>query len=114
MHMRVFPGIISAQKVFFEEIPTCASLEPVEKGGASIGPGEAVESYESAALSIALDGRYAARISPIEGSASMTANCIQKLWAFMSEGQTIHFLGPQRSEFYQEVVKIAKEVCCNF
>ena len=63
MHMRVFPGIISAQKVFFEEIPTCASLEPVEKGGASAGPGEAVESYESTALSAALDGGYAARIS---------------------------------------------------
>ena len=32
--------------------------------------------------------------TPIKGSASMTANCIQKFWAFMSEGQTIHSLGP--------------------
>ena len=63
MHVRVFPGIISAQKVFFEEIPICTSLEPVEKGGASAGPGEAVESHESAALSTALDRGYAARIS---------------------------------------------------
>jgi len=52
--------------------------------------------------------------TPIEGSASTTANCIQKFRAFMSEGQTIHSSGPQRSEFYREVVKMAKEVCRDF
>ena len=64
MHVRVFLGIISAQKVFFEEIPTYASLEPVEKGGTSAGPGEAVKSCKSMAPSVVLDREYAAGISP--------------------------------------------------
>jgi len=63
MHVRVFPGIISAWKVFYEDIPTCAGLEPAEKGGANVGPGEAVESRKSAGPSAALDRGYAARIS---------------------------------------------------
>ena len=59
----MFPGIISARKVFYEDIPACASLEPAEKGGANAGPGEAVESCKSAGPSAALDGGYAAGIS---------------------------------------------------
>ena len=47
MCARVFPGIISAWKVFYEDIPACVSLEPVEKGGANAGLGEAVESCKS-------------------------------------------------------------------
>jgi len=61
--VRVFLGIISAQKVFYEDIPTCASLELVEKGGANAGPGEVVKSCKSAGPSAVLDGGYAARIS---------------------------------------------------
>jgi len=60
---RVFPGIISAQKVFYKDIPAYASLELVEKGGANVGLGEAVESCKSAGLSAVLDGGYAAGIS---------------------------------------------------
>ena len=60
---RVFPGIISARKVFFGDIPTCASLEPAEKGGANAGPGKEAESREIAGLGTALDGGYAAGTS---------------------------------------------------
>ena len=56
MRARVFLGIISARKVFYEDIPACASLELVEKGGANAGPGEVVESCKSAGLSAVLDG----------------------------------------------------------
>jgi len=60
---RVFPGIISARKVFYEDIPACMSLELAEKGGANMGPGEAVESRKSVGPSTALDRGYAAGIS---------------------------------------------------
>jgi len=63
MRMRVFPGIISAQKVFYEDIPACASLELAEKGGTNVGLGEAVKSCKSMGLSAVLDRGYAARIS---------------------------------------------------
>jgi len=63
MCARVFPGIISARKVFYEDIPACMSLEPAEKGGANMGPGEAVESRKSVGPSTALDRGYAAGIS---------------------------------------------------
>jgi len=46
--MRAFPGIISAWKVLFWEIPTCASLELAEEGGVDAGPMEAAESRKSA------------------------------------------------------------------
>ena len=59
----MFPGIISAWKVFYEDIPACAGLELVEKGGANVGPGEVVESCKSVGLSAALDRGYAAGIS---------------------------------------------------
>jgi len=58
--VRVFPGIISAQKVLFGEIPTCASLELAEEGGADTGPGEAAESCKSAPTHAALEGGCAA------------------------------------------------------
>ena len=60
---RVFPGNISAQKVFFGDIPTCASLEPAEKGGANVGPGKVAESCKIVGLGTALDGGYAAGTS---------------------------------------------------
>ena len=60
---RMFPGIISARKVFFGDIPTCASLEPAGKGGANAGPGKAAESHEIAGLGTVLDGGYAAGTS---------------------------------------------------
>jgi len=63
MRARVFLGIISARKVFYEDIPACVSLELAEKGGANAGPGEVVESCKSVGPSAALDGGYAAGIS---------------------------------------------------
>jgi len=60
MRVRAFPGIISAWKVLFGEIPTCASLESVEEGGADAGPVEAAESCKSAPAGAALEGGCAA------------------------------------------------------
>ena len=57
----MFPGIISARKVLFGEIPTCASLELAEEGGTDAGPVEAAESRESAPAGAALEGGCAAR-----------------------------------------------------
>jgi len=68
--VRVFPGIISAWKVFYEDIPTCVGLELVEKGGTNAGLGEAVKSCKSAGPSAALDGGYAAGIS-VDGFAQV-------------------------------------------
>jgi len=72
--VRVFPGIISARKVFYEDIPACASLEPAEKGGTNTGLGEAVKSHKSAGPSAALDRGYAARIS-VDGFAQVEKMC---------------------------------------
>jgi len=55
-HMRAFLGIISAQKVLFGEVPTCASLESAEEGGADAGPVEVAESHENAPAGAALEG----------------------------------------------------------
>jgi len=41
--------------VFSAEALICASLEPVEKGGANAGPGKVAESRESAGLGAVLD-----------------------------------------------------------
>ena len=60
MRARAFPGIISAQKVLFGEIPTCASLELAEEGGMDTGLGEAAKSHKSAPMGAALEGGYAA------------------------------------------------------
>jgi len=61
MRTRVFLGIISAWKVLFWEIPTCASLESVEEGGVDAGPMEAAKSRKSAPAGAALEGGCAAR-----------------------------------------------------
>ena len=60
MRVRAFPGIISAWKVLFGEIPTCASLELAEEGGADAGPGEVAESRKGAPMGTVLEGGYAA------------------------------------------------------
>jgi len=60
MRMREFLGIISARKVLFGEIPTCASLESAEEGGADAGPVEAAESREGTPAGAALEGGCAA------------------------------------------------------
>ena len=46
--------------MLFGEIPTCASLESVEEGGAAAGPVEAAESREGAPVGAALEGGCAA------------------------------------------------------
>jgi len=46
--------------VLFGEVPTCASLESVEEGGADAGPVEAAESRENAPVGAALEGGCAA------------------------------------------------------
>jgi len=60
MHARAFLGIISAWKVLFGEIPTCASLESAEEGGTDTGPVEAAKSCESTPAGAALEGGCAA------------------------------------------------------
>jgi len=62
-HARAFPGTISARKVFFGEVPACASPETAEEGGANTGPEEAAESRESAGPGTALKGGYAPEIA---------------------------------------------------
>jgi hypothetical protein len=61
-----------------------------------------------------IDSFEEAGCTSIKGRVSTTANCVQKFWAFMSEGQSFRSSGPQRSKFYQAVVKMATEVCRAF
>ena len=57
----MFPGIISAQKVLFGKIPTCASLESAEEEGTDTGLVEVAESHKSTPVGAALEGGCAAR-----------------------------------------------------
>ena len=62
-HREAFLGTISAQKVFFGEVPTCASPEPAEEGGANTGPEEVAENCKSAGTGAVLEGGYASGIT---------------------------------------------------
>jgi len=63
MHARVFPGIISARKVFAGELLTYTDPRPEAEEGGNMCPGDAAERRENASPGAALEAGYVTGIA---------------------------------------------------
>ena len=63
MHVHVFPGTISARKMFPKEVPADAGPGPAAAKGANTCLSEAAERRENAGMGTALEREFAARIN---------------------------------------------------
>ena len=74
--MRVFPGIISAQKLFLGELLAYTNPRPAVEEGAKANPGRAAEGHRNTGLAAALDMQCATGTT-VDGFAQVNERAVE-------------------------------------
>ena len=85
-HVRAFPGIISAWKVYTGELLTYTNPRPEAEEGANARPGDAAERRENASPGTALEAGYAAGIAA-DGLARVKERAVEPVAAVEGDAQ---------------------------